>query len=875
MSVVRASYISLECEGKRRPFLLGCSGGGGHISAIKGIHKYLEREYAKAGIEFDFPEYEPVLLEHKGNNPSRDLILRGQGLLYDYRISPLLKKISALTPIPIIPSRESLLEETTRLNDAEKKLNRYYRDMLLDYYDAGYESAGIWNILQREDAVSELRKLIDLQKSNDDQNYSTVKERLLRDLKAAAIKGEPYTEIISTQAMGLPALCDAAREYNEWIMLNYPGYNQLVVQQYFTDLPTEGAVHFFNPLARLNKKQQQQMRLYGVGMTDEIIRFHFPKGEHFAGIYDVPAKDNPMVRPGFKNPDLDYSRYFHEPCKISLKNPDDSESDYSVAAHEQIATILLGSQAGNDTVKYIETLLTNGYEKIFVLGGHKFKKEIEEISSRYPHLSSLIIPVSTNQDDISLTPLLTRSNLVIQRGGGVSVMEGMALPHNPEQTILVHHADNGSLDETRLTSGIRWEDCNVDRLIKALSQQGIECKKTSPKLAKSQIPRARLHAALIRIENNFKAQLRDAQPVLSTHNRKQLLEKNEHLEKAIKFSASFRQSLPYLNQFIVEDFVALLSHPLIKEEPKRLLQIMSGYKRCTTKQSRANWEIVLNNLLSEDRLTHSWLNKLSHPELAEPVITKEVLRSIILRMLELQQSLSDKELHIATKLSLSIVERASLNDLKGLKQLLSSAVPPKGTTNDNLKKYYALCNCLAERLQTRSDVQELNYLLLNPKPGTKSRGGSLIGEHGEPKTRLLSSAGQLEDALKVYILGMKSDLNNYKKNQFRFFSPRYMVHYNLMHEKLNIAETLLTNLTRLNQKELPEQTRAKLMAKMLVTAQKVNEKVVDRAFFASSGRLGELLNSHVGFMKHNYSIAYHQGCVELHSKTFTTSSGLH
>lgn len=107
MSVVRASYISLEREGKRRPYLLGCSGGGGHISAIKGIHKYLEKEYAKAGIDFEFPEYEPVLLEHKGNNPSRDLILRGQGLLYDYRISPLLKKSARSRLFPLFPPRKA------------------------------------------------------------------------------------------------------------------------------------------------------------------------------------------------------------------------------------------------------------------------------------------------------------------------------------------------------------------------------------------------------------------------------------------------------------------------------------------------------------------------------------------------------------------------------------------------------------------------------------------------------------------------------------------------------------------------------------------------------------------------------------------------
>lgn len=465
---------------------------------------------------------------------------------------------------------------------------------------------------------------------------------MLDDFKKAAQEGKPYTEIISTQAMGLPALCDAVIEYNQWSRVQHPAFTPLVIHQYFTDLPTHGAVHFFNPLSRLSKKQQQQMHLYGLGMSEDVIRTFFPKGEDFGGIYDIPPKDNPMVRPGFTDPDLDYSKFFHKSCKFYLLDSDNEKQDYRITADEQIATILLGSQASNDTVKYIETLLKNGYQKIFVLGGHLFEKEIQEIESRYPQLPNRIVRVSSNQTDTTLTPLLTRSNIIIQRGGGVSVMEAMAMPHNPEQAILIHHTDAHAdeIKEKELTSGISWEDCNVDRLVTALSQKGLRTKKTSPELAKSEIPRARLSAALVLLDKSFKTKLAAIQSKSFSHNsslKRQLMKEASALQKGIKLAASFRQRLSFFNRFILEDFVALLSHPLIKEEPQRLLPLMSAYESCTTQQSSANWEIVLNSLLSENRLTSSWLTKLSHPEANEPFLSREVHRCIILRMMELKR----------------------------------------------------------------------------------------------------------------------------------------------------------------------------------------------------------------------------------------------
>ncbi len=89
--------------------------------------------------------------------------------------------------------------------------------MLLDVYPAGYASVAIWNILQRDGQVEDLKKLVCLQAKSDKENYSIVKNYILNALKNAVDGKTPYTEMISTQAMALPALCDAVMEYNKWL----------------------------------------------------------------------------------------------------------------------------------------------------------------------------------------------------------------------------------------------------------------------------------------------------------------------------------------------------------------------------------------------------------------------------------------------------------------------------------------------------------------------------------------------------------------------------------------------------------------------------------------------------------------------------------
>lgn len=505
--IIRSSYKS-DYQDKRKPLLIGCSGGGGHNQAIKGIRVFLEKTSTQ---NIKLPQYDPALYGSKPDSRTRVKIETGVGLMHTRAIGKPVQVVVSLTPYPVLPDPISLDKEINNLSNNEKKAGkRQYIDMLLDVYPAGYESAAIWNVLQRSDKTSELKKLIDFQSMNDRNNHDVVYDYYLDSLKKAALNNDPYTELISTQAMALPALCDAVKKYNKWRIKEKPDVPEVVIHQYMTDLPTKGAVHFFNALSTLTPEQQAQMKLYAVGMNNEVMAHFFPpKGKNsFKEILNIPAENNPMVRQGFKNPALDNHAKFGESVSITVVDKDANPIIYRIKANEQIASIMLGSQAGNDTVEYIAPLLEKGIDTVFVFGGQSpnIKNKIDEIMQNQPKYKDKIIPLA-NQQDEHIAPLMSRSNIVVIRGGGLSVMEQLAMQHNTQQAVLVHHANSSKKE---LTSGISWEDDNVAALITALNSRNVHAEKTTPARAVRQIAEARLIAAVKKMGNETEINIHDA-----------------------------------------------------------------------------------------------------------------------------------------------------------------------------------------------------------------------------------------------------------------------------------------------------------------------------------------------------------------------------
>ncbi|RUR11668.1 hypothetical protein [Legionella sp. km772] len=487
MTYEKKSYMPVNQE-YIKPLLVTSSGGGGHITAIMGLHGFLTQKFT--GVKL--PSYEPVLFKDKPESSLRDQVQLGISMLHAPVIGSPIQSLLSYTTFPNLPDKRSLEREIAALSQKEEAKKRPYIDMLLDVYPAGYEYAAIWNIFQRNDVTSELKKLIALQERSDQENERAVERYFLNLLTEAAKAHEAYTEIISTQAMGLPGLCNAVLAYNHWVEarphLKAP---KVFIQQYMTDLPTKGAVHFFNALASLKQEQQAQMLLYALGMEEDIIQHFFPQGAFFKAIFDIPVNDNPMVRPGLKTVNADHSSHFHQPIMLTLSGEPQA---YLVEANELVASILLGSQIGKDSIAYAEILLKNAVDRVFVFGGQSpmIQAEIAAILKVSPQYKEKIIPLNY-QGDTELAALMSRSNFIIIRGGGLCVMEQLAMKHSPEQTVLVHHSHGA---DGELTSGISWEDDNVDNLITDLQRRGVHALKTTPARAGIDIAQARLIAAL-------------------------------------------------------------------------------------------------------------------------------------------------------------------------------------------------------------------------------------------------------------------------------------------------------------------------------------------------------------------------------------------
>ena len=195
-----------------KPLLIGCSGGGGHIAAIRALADFLQERSHTITL------YTPATYKKKPNSwmgisLSISLYLSSRAKFFDSSI----KNITQRLNLPTLPDDATLSKAIAELHSS---VPRPFIDMLLDVSSLGFQSAAMWNIFQREDKKEELTKLITLQPKSDALNYDDTYQYFLNLLTTAHQKNAPYSEIISTQALGLPALCDAVIAYNNQLKTN-------------------------------------------------------------------------------------------------------------------------------------------------------------------------------------------------------------------------------------------------------------------------------------------------------------------------------------------------------------------------------------------------------------------------------------------------------------------------------------------------------------------------------------------------------------------------------------------------------------------------------------------------------------------------------
>lgn len=453
---------------------VGSSGGGGHIAAIEGLRLNKLKAFAEGQVKLarpTLPTYVPV------NHAKKPwLNMQKQQIELGLSLPQTIKEALTYLKLPILPNAKDIRDEIAKLANANVK-ERFYIDVLLDVYPTGYENVAIWNVLQKQDKTEELKTLIEWQEHSDALNYKYVYGYFTNLLEKAARENLPYTKIVSSQAMALPALCDAVIHYNSKIAKKY-GALPIKIHQFLTDLPSPGAVHFLKPLERLTPAQRNCMVVYGINIT-KVKEFNLLS---FAKMVDIDPANNPMVRQGFYMPSLqDYLDLKDVVLSVQVKDKEDEH--IPISAQEKVAAIMLGSQASVDTIKYVNELEKSElYNKIFVFGG-KMAHIYNELAQTEGFKKGKIILLD-NQDDKYIAPIMTRSNLAIIRGGGLSVMEQEALRHRKNKLVLVHCQYTSS---GLLTSGISWEDCNVDNLEEELEKKNVVVRRTTPELINLQL----------------------------------------------------------------------------------------------------------------------------------------------------------------------------------------------------------------------------------------------------------------------------------------------------------------------------------------------------------------------------------------------------
>lgn len=235
------------------------------------------------------------------------------------------------------------------------------------------------------------------------------------------------------------------------------------------------------------KQSRKVLELYGMNLVNgsngsKVNKLLKRPGE-FASLQEVAPTNNPMIRAGFKNKEQLNAFKIGHTENISLPIQNSSLKEVIIQPQEKIASIMLSSVGGDDSLNYAERIATifdsstqkYNYDQIFIFCGNngELKSRLEKLQTKLlgrAHWLGLPPPkpfiLLGPQDDTHVAQILTRSDLSILRGG-VIIMEELALDHHKEQKYFFHH----TLDEkNKLTTGLSWEDASIQYFIKKMHQ---------------------------------------------------------------------------------------------------------------------------------------------------------------------------------------------------------------------------------------------------------------------------------------------------------------------------------------------------------------------------------------------------------------------
>lgn len=455
-----------------RPLILASSGGGGHLSAAQGL---IETFQTQATIHLS--HYPHTFRSDRRFSIGRTLLTKGIAGCTKPVVGPLLKALLSCFKLDYLPDIATFQKALHQLDDLPSATTRAYLDLLLDIYPAGHEFAAIFNALQAHDEARAIRQAVQSQYYSDCLHHRLTSRALLRYLTEQMNKGQPYTEIISTQPQALQALCQTIIRYNQTFQ-----HMPITLHQYVTDLPTSGATHYLNALNRLSDAHRQQIHLILIAEPASVLT-HFPlkSPQAFRGIHCLSHKNNPMIKAGFKSDTLSRYTAREQTLELPLLTPQGLSFTYRIDPHERVLSLMLGSQGGFAMLDYLIQLLqhTASYDHLFLLRGNNeaIDASVAHLRTQYPTFKGHIHCLGM-QSDRELAPLMTRSDTVILRAGGLSTMEQLALPTSPHKHLLIHHPH--PTPTGKLSTGLSWEDDNAKRLKQLLAPHKIRVTATCP-----------------------------------------------------------------------------------------------------------------------------------------------------------------------------------------------------------------------------------------------------------------------------------------------------------------------------------------------------------------------------------------------------------
>lgn len=434
------------------PLIISSSGGGGHLTAALSLIEQYQHQ-------------QTILPYHTAQKPSQQLFslesLFEKLMLIPYL--PGMKKLTQyLSQIELPPLDDLKQEYAQLLLQQAKNPYRLYVDFLLDWMPNGYMMTALFNLLQRQNHGPSLQKMVKNQGPLDEFYKTTIQAEVSHILIEAAQKQKPYDAIISTQALGIPALCQAVKRYNLHIMQQELDLPIIEIHQFITDIPHQHAKHYLCPIQKLKFLDKSFLNIHLLNIHDDIS---FIAHKHAKKVCLYEPAENPMIRPSLHRipPLLPQGIHVVHSHLATL----------TILPKERLGVIMLSSANGQISLDYVTSLIDLGIEHIALVGrlNRHLREKITALDSK---ISKIYLLGQLNA--VYLGELLQNAHLIIVKSGGLSLMELASFQFHDTSIICLHEDDN-HLEN----SGLVWEEGNKQWFLKHCQQQNKATLVANPK----------------------------------------------------------------------------------------------------------------------------------------------------------------------------------------------------------------------------------------------------------------------------------------------------------------------------------------------------------------------------------------------------------